>query len=231
MDLPKAVSLGALFTGKAVSRWQGKPASAIAKQPVDGRVWLSSTGFASDEQADLSVHGGLEKAVHHYAAENYAFWKRELPEKAPAFAAGGFGENLSTTGLTETNICVGDVFEIGEAIVQVSQGRQPCWKLSAHIGLEDMAMRFQRSGLTGWYYRVLKEGFVRRGDRIALCERLQSDWPLSRVIAARFDTSLAPAIAARLADIPEMSQSWHKAFVRKCDTTYVEDIAPRIAGQ
>jgi MOSC domain-containing protein YiiM len=229
--MPGAVTLDAIFTGKAAPRWQGRPPSAIGKARAAGRLWLTTTGLAGDEQADLAVHGGPEKAMHHYAADNYAFWRELLPQKAAHFAAGGFGENLSSRGLAEKDICIGDVFRIGGAVVQVSQGRQPCWKLSHHVGLPDMAARFQKSGLTGWYYRVVEEGFIEAGDGIALLDRPQPDWPLSAVIAARFDPALAPDTARQLTGIAEMSRSWHAAFVRKSDPAYREDTAARVLGK
>lgn len=224
------VTLAAIFIGKAERRWDNRPPSAIGKSRVAEAVWLTFTGIRGDEQADPTVHGGTEKALHHYASENYAFWRREMPDRSALFKAGGFGENVSTRGLDEDNVCVGDVFRIGGAVVQVTQGRQPCWKLSAHIGREDMAARFQKSGLTGWYYRVLEEGFLCAGDRIALAGRPQPAWPLSRVIAARFNPALDVATAEALAAIPEMSRSWHDAFLKKCDPAYVEDIRPRMQG-
>jgi MOSC domain-containing protein YiiM len=231
MSFPVGLTLGALFIGKAVSRWEGRPASAIGKEHAGGEHWLTKTGLCDDEQADLSVHGGPEKALHHYAAEHYDFWKQQMPELSDKFAPGGFGENVSTTGIMEEDVCVGDVIRIGGALVQVTQGRQPCWKLSAHVGREDMAARFQKSGRTGWYYRVLREGFVRVGDPITLLERPRPAWPLSTVIAARFDPRLDPGLARKLSRITELSLSWRNGFARKSDPDYVEDTSLRLAGQ
>lgn len=231
MQFPKGVIIDAIFTGRATVRWQGRPASAIGKQLVEGRRWLTRTGLSGDEQADLAVHGGPEKAVHHFAADHYPFWRKQMPEVREKFHAGGFGENLSATGLVENDLCIGDVIGIGGAIVQVTQGRQPCWKLSAHIGRQDMAMRFQKSGLTGWYYRVLQEGFIEAGDVLELKERPQPAYALPMVIAARFDPSLDPEIAAELARIPELSASWRRGFGRKADPGYIEDTAARLAGR
>nr|WP_197094569.1 MOSC domain-containing protein [Microvirga massiliensis] len=146
-------------------------------------------------------------------------------------SAGGFGENVSILDITEDDVCVGDVIRIGEALVQVTQGRLPCWKLSTHVGREDMAARFQKSGRTGWYYRVLREGLVRAGDPVILMERPQPGWPLSIVIAARFDPRLDPALARRLSQIAELSLSWRSGFARKSDPDYVEDTSLRLAGR
>ncbi|MBP7240403.1 MOSC domain-containing protein [Amaricoccus sp.] len=230
MQFPDDLSVGAIFVGRVAAHWHGKPPSGIVKLAVVGRQWLTETGICGDEQADPAHHGGPEKAVHHYAADHYPFWEREMPDVAARFVPGGVGENVSTRGLTEEMLCIGDVIRIGEAVVQVTQGRQPCWKLSAHVGRADMAARFQKSGRTGWYYRVLREGFIAAGDAIALLERPQPDWPLPAVIAARFDPKLDPGLAQRLAGLGELSGSWRAGFARKSDPTFVEDTGPRLAG-
>lgn len=231
MNFPDGIILGALFTGKAVVHWPGKPASAIVKHRLTGRVRVKKTGMEGDEQADLAVHGGPEKAIHHYAADHYPFWQTEFPDSASRFAPGAFGENLSTTGLTEDQLCIGDILRIGSAIVQVTQGRQPCWKLSAHIGRDDMAARFQRSRRTGWYYRVIEEGFMEANDPVALIERVHPEWPLATVIAARFNPKLDPEIARSLTLLASMSSSWRRAFSRKSDPDYAEDTTARLIGQ
>jgi MOSC domain-containing protein YiiM len=230
MPFPQDVIAEAVFTGRVAQRWPGRPPSSIGKQPVEGRLWLTKTGLRGDEQADLTAHGGLEKAVHHFAADRYAYWRDQMPDVAAKFRPGGFGENISSSGLTEDDLCIGDIIRLGGAIVQITQGRQPCWKLSLHIGREDMAMRFQKSGWTGWYYRVLQEGFVEAGDPVELEERPQPGFPLPMVFAARFDPALDPAIARALSQLPELSESWRKGFARKSDPSYVEDTAPRLAG-
>jgi MOSC domain-containing protein YiiM len=231
MQFPDDLSVSAIFVGEAGLHWPDKPASGIVKHQVGDRQWLTRTGILGDEQADPVHHGGLEKALHHYAADHYPFWNREMSELGAKFVPGGFGENISTLGLTEDLLCIGDIIRIGEAMVQVTQGRQPCWKLSAHVGRKDMAARFQKSGRTGWYYRVLREGFIQAGDPIALMERPQPDWPLSTVIAARFDRQLDPMIAKRLAAVEELSASWRDGFARKSNPSYVEDTAPRLVGE
>ena len=136
-DTFKATVYG-LFAGAVADRWEGRPPSAIAKTPVAGPVEIGFEGLLVDAQADRTVHGGAEKALHHYAADHYAAWIAEgyLPDGAVPAA---FGENLSTLGVTEEQVCIGDVFRLGTARVQVSQGRQPCWKLNA---LGDVMLSF-----------------------------------------------------------------------------------------
>ena len=227
--LPHGVVIG-LFVGKARDRWPGRPPSAIGKTAMDGPLRIEADGFVDDEQADLTVHGGPEKAVHHYAAEHMAFWRDTFAEHADRFHPGCFGENVSTTGLTEDTLCLGDVFALGTACVEVCQGRQPCWKLAAHMEIDALPPQFQRTGRTGWYYRVLEPGEVRNGDAVRVVERSLPDWPLARVIAARFDPRLDPADAAALADLAALSESWRVAFAKKARRGFVEDTARRLKG-
>ena len=182
---PSGVIIG-LYAGKPEQRWSGKPPSAIGKQPVDGPVHIEAQGFTEDSQADLAVHGGPEKAVHHYASEHMTFWRDMFRERAAQFEPGCFGENVSTSGITELNLCLGDTLSIGTAKVQVCQGRQPCWKLNAHAGLDQMAAQFQKTARTGWYYRVLETGTAGLGDRIELLDRTHADWTLQRLIYSAF---------------------------------------------
>ena len=187
-------------------------------------------GFVDDVQADRSVHGGPEKAIHHYSADHLSHWKTQFPEQADAFVPGCFGENISTQGIHENNLCLGDVLSMGTALVQVCQGRQPCWKLNAHLGLDSLAMHFQQSGHTGWYYRVLEGGTVAVGDVMALRERSLPEWPLNRVIEARFSPGLDAEVARTLADTAALSQSWRTAFKKKAARSIVEDTSARLDG-
>lgn len=218
----------ALFIGSVQNRWPNRPASAIEKHQTVVPLNLTETGFIGDVQADLRVHGGPEKAVHHYPADHYVDWCRELGER-PTFRAGGFGENVATIGLTEGDVCIGDVFRLGTATVQISQGRQPCWKLSAHTGEERMAYLVQRTARTGWYYRVLEEGLVRRGDTLKHIERPQPDWTVLGVTQARFAPKLHSTTATALASLPELTDGWRTAFTRKAEGA-IEDSSKRIDG-
>jgi MOSC domain-containing protein YiiM len=221
-------TIDALFIGRVEERWPGRPPSAIGKTRTAERLEIGATGFPRDTQADLEVHGGVEKAIHHYPGEHYAAWRAELGRDD--LAPGGFGENVSTVGLTEDTLCIGDVLSFGSAIVQVSQGRQPCWKLAAHTGEERMAYLFQKTGRTGWYYRVLEPGHVAPGDGIALVERLRPDWTVKRVTLARLTRRIAPADAAFLADMPELYAGWREAFARMAGGHAGEDTSARLKG-
>src|SRR5690606_15630671 len=152
--------------------------SAIAKTPRSGPVRIGELGLDGDEQGDRRVHGGVDKAVHHYPFEHYARWRAELGPLPVLAAPGAFGENLSSAGLDESNVCLGDRYALGSVVLEVSQGRQPCWKLNDRFGVRDMARRVQDTGRTGWYYRVLQPGVARAGDTLQLLERPCPDWPL-----------------------------------------------------
>jgi len=219
-----------LYAGKPETLWPGKPPSAIRKRPLDGPVEIDASGLVGDLQADLAVHGGPEKAVHHYAAEHMAFWRTMYPGRADFFRPGCFGENVSTTGITEHALCIGDVLSLGSARVQVCQGRQPCWKLSAHVGLKDMAAQFQLTGRTGWYYRVLEGGSAAAGDEMRLLDRLHPDLSVHAVTQARFARRLDPAMAERLAALDALSENWRAAFAKKTDRFYREDARARLDG-
>jgi len=221
--------IGGIFVGRVEELWDGKPPSAIAKRRTSVPKLVGKSGLKGDSQADLSVHGGPDKAIHHYAADHYAAWAEDLPHLADRLQPGAFGENLSTSGITEQSLCIGDVLTMGTARVQVSQGRQPCWKLNAHLGEKTLAARFQKTGRVGWYYRVLETGTVIEGDVMMLVERPQPDWPLARVASARFDPKLDSATATSLSRLPELAKGWRAAFARKAEGA-IENTDERLIG-
>ena len=205
----------------------GQP-SAIGKQPVSGRIEVRKLGLAGDEQADSRHHGGIDKALHHYPYEHYAAWARELPAQAALFEAGGFGENLSTLGLVENTVCLGDVFQIGSAMVQVSQGRKPCWKLNHRFGIADMARRVQDSGRTGWYYRVLAEGNIAPDDELSLIERPHPDWTLARLIKVLYHDKPDRKALAALAELTILAPSWREMAEKRLTTGRIESWLRRL---
>lgn len=230
MTLPElSTVIGGIFLGCVTNRWEAKPPSAIQKDRVSGRQVISLTGFSDDAQADLTVHGGAEKAIHHYAQDHYADWQREgqLP---PGAEPAAFGENISTTGLTEENLCIGDILRLGTAIVQISQGRQPCWKLGLHTGNERMPYLFQKTGRTGWYYRVLETGEVEAGDRITLIERRNPDWSVQHVTRARLTRRVSRMDAEALANLTDLAPGWRQAFARVAMGDVNEDTRARLGS-
>lgn len=225
------IRLDTLLVGAAAPFGPPGKTSAIAKQPVDGPLPLGPEGFPGDEQADRRVHGGPEKAVHHYPRDHYAAWRDALhPAPAVLDAAGAFGENLSTTGLTEADVCVGDVWRLGGAVLQVSQARQPCWKLNHRFGVRDMAKRVQTTGRTGWYYRVLEAGAVARGDALSLIDRPHAAWPLTRLLRVLYVTPLDRAALTAMAALPELASSWRNLAENRLARGTVEDWNRRLDG-
>jgi len=147
--------------------WHGDDvATSIFKAAVGTPLRVHTLGISGDEQSDLRVHGGANKAVYVYPSEHYAYWREQLPETL--FAWGAFGENLTTEGLTEDQVYVGDRLTIGSAAFVVTQPRMPCYKLGIRFDRLDMPKRFFGSGFSGFYLAVLKEGTLQAGDAIAL---------------------------------------------------------------
>ncbi|MYL97590.1 MOSC domain-containing protein [Novosphingobium sp. FGD1] len=166
--------------GIAVFRGPDEP-SAIAKTPVEGRVRIRRLGLEGDAQADLTVHGGPDKAVHHYPHDHYAFWRGSIGPHRLLDGFGAFGENISTSGLTEDGVCIGDRWRLGTALVEVSQGRQPCWKLDHRFDGAKVNAAMIRARCPGWYYRVVEEGDAKAGDTMGLVDRPFPDWSVARV--------------------------------------------------
>jgi MOSC domain-containing protein YiiM len=184
--------------------------SGYVKTTVPGAVKVSSLGLSGDEQADLSVHGGPEKAVYGYAARHYSDWRVDFPEKANLLVAGGMGENLTISGLDEGDICVGDVHRAGTALLQVCQPRQPCFKLAAYFGDAKMPRAMVRSGRSGWYYRVLQEGELWAGTKLVLVERPTS-FPFAGLVEIVNGATASRAELEMLAQMPELASSLRNA--------------------
>ena len=147
-----------------ITRSRKKVKSGIFKKPVENAIKVHGLGLEGDHQANKKLHGGTDKAICAYPAEHYDFWRDELVK--PDLSFGDFGENLTTYGLMEDAVCLGDRFRIGSAEVAVTQPREPCVTLNTRFGLVDLAIRFQKSGRSGFYFSVVKEGSINRGDAI-----------------------------------------------------------------
>lgn len=186
--------------------------TGIYKSPVSHAVELSANGLSGDEQGDLRNHGGVEKALHQYPAEHYRVLAEHWPERAELLQPGVLGENISSHGMLEGEVCIGDIFRIGEATVQISQPRAPCWKIDRRIKVEGASLYVELAGVTGWYYRVLEEGPIAAGDPIRLIERLNPHWPLARywevVTAHRPDPAALREVAALPGLAPDKAARW-----------------------
>lgn len=173
--------------------------SGFVKLPVSGPVNVGTLGLDGDAQADLSVHGGPEKAVYAYAAGRYADWLNEFPEHETRLKPGAFGENLTISDLDENGICAGDVHAIGSARLQVCQPRQPCFKFALRFDDSRMPGAMMRSGHSGWYYRVLQEGSLSAGDTIRLIGRPNPELRFSTLVSAVYRGQASPEDLARIA--------------------------------
>lgn len=202
--------------------------SGIVKRPARGPVWLSKTNLHGDGQADLRHHGGPDKAVLVYAACHYTAWEREL--QLPNFGHGGFGENFTVTHMTEEDVCIGDTYRVGEAVVQVSQPRQPCWKLARRWHVKDLALRTQKTGRTGWYLRVLEEGNVAAGASITLLERPYPEWTVAYCNEIMHERRKDSELAGKLAACPLLAASWVKTLSKRATAGEQADERKRTIG-
>lgn len=205
--------------------------SGIDKHPVQSRLFLGPEGFDGDAQGDRKHHGGIEKAVHHYAYEHYAYWIAALGSRDVLTRPGAFGENLSTRGLTERDVAIGDTFRLGSAVIQVSQGRQPCWKLNTRFETADMAIRVQKSGLTGWYYRVLESGYVEPGDELRPLDRISPEWTIQRLWRVLYIDTMNRDELAAMIELDHLPESWRGYARKRLQTRQVEDWSRRLQGE
>lgn len=199
LGLPRTV----YFRGQAVT-------TGIFKEPIKGRIKLRRLNLDGDKQADLTVHGGPDKAVYAYPAEHYDYWKKRLPNMKLPW--GMFGENFTTEGLLEDQVNIGDVFRIGSSEVVATQPRMPCYKLGVKFGRMDIVKQFMESKLPGIYFRVLKEGEVGPGDAIELISRDANNVTvkdLVQLVTSEGDM----ATIRRAVHIKALPEAWRQEFV------------------
>ena len=211
------LTISGVFTGQVRAMpGDGRP-TAIFKEPVIGRMRVGTEGLEADRQADRRVHGGPEKAVHHFPLETHARLAQEFPEAAPGLVAGAFGENISTAGADESTVCIGDVFRLGSARVQLCQPRTPCWKIEARHGVEGMTRHVAEAGIAGWYYRVLAVGEVGTGDDCELIERAAGAITLTEFW--RIVNTHRPALddLQRLRMAPGLAGNWQRKLGDRLD--------------
>lgn len=194
---------------KTVSYQKKDLLTGIYKSPADGPVILTQLHLEGDGQADLVHHGGMDKAVCAYPHEHYSYWESVMGHPLPPAA---FGENLTIRGLTEEQVCIGDTFRLGEAVVQVSQPRQPCFKISVKLGRPDLPLQIQNTGFTGYYFRVLEVGQVNKETGLIPINRLPK--PISIAYANRIMHQEKTNWKAmeELLQVEELSASWKETF-------------------
>jgi MOSC domain-containing protein YiiM len=201
VGLPRTVN----FHGQAVT-------TGIFKEPVKERIKLRRFNLDGDKQADLTVHGGLDKALYAYPAEHYDYWKKRLPNMKLPW--GMFGENFTTEGLLEDQVNIGDVFRVGSSEVVATQPRMPCYKLGVKFGRMDIIRQFMNSKLTGIYFRVLKEGEVGAGDAIQLISRDENNVTVKDIV--RLVTGEGGiATLRRAVRIDALAEGWRQEFLEQ----------------
>jgi len=194
--------------------WNGRAVrTSIFKAPVSDRVHVSKLNLDGDEQSDLTVHGGIDKAVYLYPSEHYAFWRDELPNADLNW--GAFGENFTTEGvLDDKAVHIGDRFRIGSAEFVVTQPRIPCFKLGIRFGRPDIVKRFMHSGRNGFYFAVVKEGEVAVGDSIELLMRDESGVTIADIVDLYTADAAKQDLLQRVSELPALPENW-RAYFRK----------------
>ena len=193
---------------------KGEPVSTgIFKEPVSGPVMLRTLNLDGDRQADLTVHGGISKAVYAYPLEHYEFWKRKLPEMELPY--GMFGENFTTEGLLENDVNVGDRFSVGEAELMVTEPRLPCYKLGIKFGRADIIRKFLQSRRTGFYFAVIKEGQVQAGDELELLSRDANNITIADITRLYAFEKDDIKTLRRAVMLNALSESWREYFQKQ----------------
>lgn len=194
--------------------WLGKVVkTSIWKSPVEGRIRASKLNLDGDRQSDLSVHGGVDKAVYAYPSEHYAFWRGQLRDVDLPW--GAFGENFTTEGLLEGQLQVGDRLRIGSAEFIVTQPRMPCFKLGIRFGSPDMVKRFLEAKRTGFYLAVLREGDVGAGDSIEHEESRESGVTIADVVGLYTTDSENQELLRRATELPALPEGWKEYFRKR----------------
>ena len=172
--------------------FNGAEMSAIDKRPLPGPAMIRSFGIEGDMVADTVHHGGPDMAVHHYPRDHYAGWDAWLGGHDMLERSAAFGENIVAQGIKESDVCIGDRFRLGSALLEISQPRKPCWKIEHHFGRKGMVARIIKQHNCGWYYRVIEEGAARPGDMLERVESGHEGWNVARVFAKLYDPTHKP---------------------------------------
>lgn len=210
MNTPHMI-VEALLVGRPVP-FRGEDYSAIVKRPVDGPVRIGWDGLEGNAVADRIHHGGWDKAIHLYPQDHYDWWRQARPDHPLLDAPGAFGENIASRGMTEEDLCLGDRFSLGSAIVEVSHGRQPCWKLDHRFGARDVMATVVRTGRCGIYFRVIREGEAEAGIRMALLDRPLPQWSVARLFRLLIGGGhkADPDAVRALADMDVLAEAWRE---------------------
>ncbi|MBB1486035.1 MOSC domain-containing protein [Oceanospirillum sediminis] len=221
----------AVFTGKTEQKYGLQ--TAIDKKTVTGKIYLSETGLEGDECADHKHHGGPERALHQYPAEHYRYWAEKYSEQSHAddWCAPGMGENLSTQGMLENNVCIGDRYQWGEAIIEISQPRSPCFKLNRRWDIDHFSVDMQEISRCGWLYRVIQAGLVSEQDALKLIHRPDNAMTVHQVCAIFFGDPLNRTGLLRLQQQAVLSASWMSKVEQRLEHNTVENWNFRLLGR
>jgi len=200
--------------GLAVLKPEGQR-TGIYKQRRSGPVRVELHGLVGDQHGDTRVHGGPQKAVHQYAAENYPLLAQAFAHCADALVPGSLGENISAHLLSERNVHIGDVFRMGSTLLQVSQPRSPCWKINHRFEAERMSMHVAQARITGWYYRVLQPGFVEVGDSIELLDRSSERFSIDEFWQVQLAHRPSVEDLQALAAVPGLAEDWQRRLTER----------------
>ena len=197
--------------------WKGVTVqTAIFKEPVAGAVAIRELNLAGDQQADLTVHGGLEKAVYVYPVEHYEYWRKQLSDLSLSW--GAFGENLTTEGLLEDTLCIGDLLRIGSAVLQVTQPRMPCYKLELRFNRNDMIKRFLVSGRSGFYLSVIEPGDVGAESRVEILDRDPDYVTVSDIVRLYLGQTRDPELLQRATNVSSLPENWRTQLLLRAQT-------------
>ena len=212
----QSINTGAI---KKLDHANGSVESGIYKLPVQGSVSITQNGLDGDKQADLKAHGGPDKVVCVYPVEHHDWW---LEEFDIVFEAGAAGENFTSYGLTEHNVCIGDQYKIGSVTLEVSQPRQPCYNLAARHGNKAIAKQVQQAGKTGFYFRCIESGYAEAGDEIILINRPNPDFTIGSANDLMHIDKMNIELMQKFVNLETLSSSWKKYFNKRIKTMTID---------
>ncbi|NTS75793.1 MOSC domain-containing protein [Catenovulum sp. SM1970] len=214
--------------------YQGKKAqkygltTAIDKSLIEQPIYLSYSGFADDECADTRHHGGAERALHQYPSEHYTYWQQTYGGNL--WQVSGMGENISSQGMLESDVFIGDRYQFGQAVIEVSQPRSPCFKLNKRWQVDGLALAMQQNHKTGWLYRVIEPGLVEPDQQLELIERPKQAMSVQQTSHAFFSTPLEQAALEALLAQSRLSVSWREKVDKRLSAGIVENWQIRLFG-
>lgn len=226
---PHHIQLLNLFAGKTKDYPEHEP-SAIAKSALTESRFLTTLGIEGDEQYEKKVHGGVDRALCHYPIEHYDYWHEQYPELRSLFVTPAFGENISTRGLTEENAFMGDIYQLGEAIIQITQPRSPCYKLNYHLQIPKLSLFMQETAYCGWLYRVIKEGIIAPDSEMKLLSR-PGTLSVKRTIDIAFNEPFNEENTLILLSSPGLSTSWTRTMQNRLINRTIEPFSFRLFKQ